>query len=344
MNQTPTRSNECLIDYLRFSLPHASMEKAADLFGIALSDFTSEKKGSPFPTYDSSYSFANIVIHQSNRHDNLLIDLAGQGCRQYEEYMSSVEGWHWQKFLATILKINGTITRADLALDLFDGSSPSVATLQKYVKNGQLSSQSRTFREVNSGQLQDGILTGHTLYIGAQPQLLRIYDKKQETRDKTGELVRVNEWVRWELELTDQKARQAVEKIAKGTPLNTVIRGILTSHYSFKTKPKGSVNYHNKARWANMKWWDNFVGTIPKIPLRVIREKPTFAKKKGWLENYTSKSLSMVYEAFLQAYGRDQADVYLRELVTKGKEKFTETDWTFIEQKILELENEDSYG
>lgn len=343
MNQTPRQSNECLIDFLRFSLPDASMEKVADLLGIALSDFTSEKKGSPFPTYDSHYSFADIIIHQSDHHNNLLVNLSGQGCRQYEEYMSSVEGWHWQKFLATILKAKGTITRADLAMDLFDGSSPPVSTLQKYVKNGQLSSQSRHFREVNSGQLQEGILTGHTLYIGAQPQLLRIYDKKQEIRDKTGEIAQVHEWVRWELELTDQKARQAVEKLAKGIPLNTVIRGILASHYSFKTKPKGPVNYHNKARWPNMKWWDKFVGGIPKIPLRVIREKPTFSKKKAWLENATSKSLAMIYEAFLQAYGPEQAEVYLRELLATGKEKFTETDQTFIEQKILELENEDSY-
>ena len=31
MNQTPQQSNECLIDFLRFSLPDASMEKVADL-------------------------------------------------------------------------------------------------------------------------------------------------------------------------------------------------------------------------------------------------------------------------------------------------------------------------
>ena len=70
MNQTHRQSNECLIDFLRFSLPDSSMEKVADLLGIALSDFTSEKKGSPFPTYDSHYSFADIIIHQSDHHNN----------------------------------------------------------------------------------------------------------------------------------------------------------------------------------------------------------------------------------------------------------------------------------
>ncbi len=253
MNQILRQSNECLLIFYAFHYRMLQWKKLRTLLGISLSDFTSEKKGSPFPTYDSHYSFADIIIHQSDHHNNLLVNLSGQGCGQYEEYMSSVEGWHWQKFLVTILKAKGTVTRVDLAMDLFDGSSPPVAMLQKYVKNGQLSSQIRYFREVNSGQLQKGVLTGHTLYIGAQPQLLRIYDKKQEIRNKTGEIAQVNEWVRWELELTDQKARQAVEKLAKGIPLNTVNRGILASHYSFKTKPKGPVNYHNKARWSNMK-------------------------------------------------------------------------------------------
>ncbi len=68
-----------------------------------------------------------------------------------------------------------------------------------------------------------------------------------------------------------------------------------------------------------MKWWDKFVGGIPKIPLRVVREKPTFSKKKAWLENATSKSLAMIYEAFLQAYGPEQAEVSLKSRQRKRK-------------------------
>lgn len=46
---------------------------------------------------------------------------------------------------------------------------------------------------------------GFTLYIGSSPQMLRIYDKKQEVRDNTGEVLNINKWVRWELELGDKK-------------------------------------------------------------------------------------------------------------------------------------------
>jgi Putative phage replication protein RstA len=337
------RSNECLIDYVRFSLSNSSLEAISDLLGIPLTEFTSETRGSPFPTYDSQFTFANIVIHKSNRHDNLLLDLSGQGCRQYEEYMSSVDGWHWQKFLATILKLGGKITRIDLALDIFDESSPSVKQLEKYVKNGQLSSQSRNFREINSGKISDGSLTGFTLYIGANPQLLRIYDKRQERQDQVGEIVAVEKWVRWELELSGQKAIQSVKKIAHGTPLNVVIRGILASHYCFKSKPKKEPNFHNKARWKNMKWWDCFIKAMPEIPLRVIREKPTLSQTKNWLEQSTSKSLAMVHESFRKAYSEEHANLYVQELLLNGKKKLKERDHTLIEQKITELENEEIY-
>lgn len=315
----------------------------SSLLGIPLTEFTSEMRGSPYPTYDSQLSFANIVLHKSDRHGNLLVDLSGQGCRQYEEYMSSIDGWHWQKFLATILEMGGKITRIDLALDIFDATSPSVQKLEKYVKNGLLSSQSRNFREINSGKISDGSLTGFTLYIGANPQLLRIYDKRQERQDQLGEIVTVEKWVRWELELSGQKSIQAVRKLARGTPLNAVIRGILASHYCFKSKPKRNPDYHNKARWKNMRWWNQFIKAMPKIPLRVIREKPTLNQTKNWLEQSTSKSLAMIHESFRRAYSHEHANLYVQELLANGRKKLKERDYTLIEQKVMELENEDSY-
>ena len=125
-------------------------------------------------------SFANIKLHSSRSHSSVLIDMSGQACRQYEEYMSRVDGWHWYKFVSVILEMQGKVSRIDLALDIFDDSTPSVKTLQDYVKRGQLSTKSHKFIEINSGRILDGKLTGFTLYIGASPQILRIYDKNKK--------------------------------------------------------------------------------------------------------------------------------------------------------------------
>jgi len=343
MNQK--KNNQCLIDYLRCSIPDSNFSIVANnVLGIPFSEFASSSlKGSPFPTYDSCISFANINLHSSQTHNNILMDMGGQACRQYEEYMCRIEGWHWYKLISFILEIKGVFSRIDLALDIFDDSSPPVKVLQDYVKRGQLSTKSHKFVEINSGRILDGKLTGFTIYIGSSPQILRIYDKKQERMDNVGEVFNVKKWVRWELELTGKKAMLVAFKISSGKPLNVIIKGILSAHYSFKTKPKNSSDLHNKNRLPNMRWWENFVDGIEVIPLKVQREKMTLKKKKKWIERNTVKSISMVYEAFRSVYGEEYAEIYLKELIESGREKITKLDETLIEQRILELVSEDEY-
>ncbi|WP_181891402.1 replication initiation factor domain-containing protein [Bacillus altitudinis] len=338
------RSNQCLIDYFRCSIPNSESSIVAnEILGIPISEFSSEVNGSPYPTYDESISFANIKLHSSKNHSSILVDMSGQACRQYEEYMSRVDGWHWHGFISFILDRQGKITRIDLALDIFDDSTPSVKVLQDYIKRGQLSTRSHKFIEINSGRILDGKLTGFSLYIGSSPQILRIYDKKQERKDNADELVNVEKWVRWELELTESKAMQVAFHITAGKPLSIIIKGILSAHYCFKTQPKKASDFQNKSKLSTMKWWKNFVDGIETIPLRVTREKLTLKKKKGWIEKSTVKSISMVYESFARLYGEEYADLYLKELIHMGKEKITDSDQTLIEQRVLELMSEDEY-
>ncbi|MCH4201200.1 MAG: replication initiation factor domain-containing protein [Clostridium tyrobutyricum] len=337
------QSNYCLIDYLRCSISDSNFAIIADVLGIPISEFSLEIKGSPYPTYDKFISFANIKLHFSENHNNILIDMSGQGCRQYEEYMSRTEGWHWQRFISAILDMKGRVSRIDLALDIFDNSTPSVKTLQDYVKRGQLSTKSHSFMEINSGRTLDGKITGSTLYVGRSPQILRVYDKKQERLDNADEIVDVKNWVRWELELTGKKAIQVAFHLSNGYPLNSLFKGILSAHYAFKTQSKGIVDCHNKSRLPNMKWWDKFLGGIEAIPLKVQRDKLTLKQKKKWLEKSTAKSLSMIYQTFELAYGKQYAQVYLNELVENGKEKILDSDRTLIEQRLVELLNEEEY-
>lgn len=339
------KQNRCLIDWFRCSIPNTNFRVVANnILGIDFSNFVGGTvKGSPYPSYNTMVSFANINLHSSENHKNVLIDLSGQGCRQYEEYMDRVEGWQWYELISYILEIEGKISRIDLALDVFDDSSPSVRVLQDYIKRGQLSCKAQKFVEINSGRVLDGKLVGFTIYIGSSPQILRIYDKKQERRDNVGEIVNVEKWVRWELELTGKKAILVSNKIASGKPFNTIIKGVLSAHYCFKTRPKNPSDLNNKDRLSNMRWWDRFIGEIEKMPLNVKREKMTLQKKKKWVEENTAKSISMIYEVFENMYGKEYAELYIKELIENGKQKINVADKTLIDQRILELMNDEEY-
>lgn len=339
------KSNRCLIDWFRCSIPNTNFRVVANnILGIDFSNFVGGTvKGSPYPSYNTMVSFANINLHSSDNHKNVLIDLSGQGCRQYEEYMDRVEGWHWYRLISYVLEIEGKISRIDLALDVFDDSSPSVRVLQDYIKRGQLSCKAQKFVEINSGKVLDVKLVGFTVYIGSSPQILKIYDKKQERRDNVGEIVSVEKWARWELELTGKKAILVANKIASGKPFNIIIKGVLSAHYCFKTRPKNPSDLNNKDRLSNMRWWDKFIGEIEKMPLNVKREKMTLQKKKKWVEENTAKSISMIYEVFESMYGKEYAELYIKELIENGKQKINVADKTLIDQRILELMNEEEY-
>ncbi len=116
--------------------------------------------------------------------------------------------------------------------------------------------------------------------MGSNPQILRIYDKKQERADNADEEIFVERWIRWELELSDTKAMQAVRLIVNGRPVSVVIKGILSAHYSFKSQKKGKIETHNKDWLPTMKWWVKFIGSVEKMPLRIEREKTTLKKKE----------------------------------------------------------------
>lgn len=336
------QNNNCLIDYLRVSIPNSTFTAVTELLGIDINNFSSQK-GSPYPTYDYCIKFANIKLHSSSSHESILIDMSGQACRQYEEHMSRVDGWHWYKFINCLLEMDSKVTRIDLALDIYNDDCPSVKVIQDYIKRGQLSSKSHKFMEINSGRILDGKITGFTIYIGSNPQILRIYDKKQERMDNIGEVIDVDKWVRWELEITEKKAMQVALQIQQGKPLNLIIKGILSAHYCFKTQPKNNSDLHNKDRLPTMKWWLKFIDNVDKISLKVIKEKPTLKSKKNWVENSTSKSLAMIIESFKGAFGEEYAKVYLNELLVSGRAKLNEEDRALIEQRILELTNNAEY-
>lgn len=286
------RSNCCLIDYFRCTIPHSDFPTVANkILGISVYEFSMEVKGSTYPTYDACISFANINVHSSKSHSNVLIDMSALACRQYEEYiLSRVDGWHWHRLISFVLEQQGKVSRIDLALDIFDDATPSVKMLQDYIKRGQLSTKSHKYVERNSGRILDGKLTDFTLYIGSSPQILRIYNKKQERKDNTGEVINVENWVRWELELTERKAMQVALHVSEGKRLNVILKGILLDHYCFITKPKKASGFHNKNRNSTMKWWKTFIQGIEDIPLKVRKDKITLKKEKGWIEKSAVKS------------------------------------------------------
>lgn len=166
--------------------------------------------------YKDSYSlggdWGHIAIGGIFQRDSIQIYINGQGC------LSAKEGWENRLFeFAT--KVDGTVTRIDLAHDVFDGSYTVDKALQSHIdgdfkmKNAprNLKGEQRGCWNFEALGLQN---TGRTYYIGDRNsgKLFRVYEKGYEVAGKlnkhkeTAEIFKsqFKDWVRVELELGNQ--------------------------------------------------------------------------------------------------------------------------------------------
>lgn len=174
------------------------------------------KRSRGINNYKDSYTLGNdwghLAIGGIFQRDSIQIYINGQGC------LSAKDGWENRLFdYAT--KVDGTITRIDLAHDVFDGSYTVDKALQSHIdgdfkmKNApkNLKGEQRGCWHYETLGLKN---EGRTYYIGSRQsgKLFRIYEKGYEVAGKlnkykeTAEIFKndFSSWVRIELELGNQ--------------------------------------------------------------------------------------------------------------------------------------------
>lgn len=183
-------------------------------------------------------------------------------------------------FLGDIKRI-GWLTRLDLALDDLGGQFFSVEDFRKHLDNLEVVSKFRTFRDVYESTLARES-TGHTIYLGSRQSevMLRIYDKQLEQNrkvEKEEDKIQYP-WVRWELELKNQRANIAVDYLIRRMSLGEVITEILNNYVRVVT-----LDDSNRSRCSVNPIWERFICTVKKLALYVEEAKKTIQEKRKWI-------------------------------------------------------------
>lgn len=210
--------------------------------------------------------------------------------------------------------VSGKITRLDLAIDDIGAEHFTMSELQELLETGSCVSRFKEYRQ-DISKTFGGSVTGNTLYLGSRKSLcmLRIYDKKLEQNSKFGhaeEKQITYDWVRWELELKDERAMSASSILCSGVPLGNVVIGILSNYVRF-------IEHDNerRCRCSTLKKWEKFISGVSGLKLYQRPEPKTISDKKEWLKYGVSKSLAAV----VMADGGDMTFLY--DLLTLGSEK-----------------------
>ena len=211
----------CSVDWIRLTGPPETQNLARS---IADSTFgTHEDQGHGFGKYGRhsiNPDSGSIFLQNNISGDSWQLELSGSAC-QWKGTPGLIE------LLKTMrTKARSTLTRLDLAVDLFGNVEHSIDHLTESVQNGLVSPGNRQCdpRCTTSGNR----ITSHGLYVGSRNSrwMLRLYDKGLETKSRPK-----GEWVRWELEChqeTADSAAQLLEAVPTSAQISSLAAGFFT--------------------------------------------------------------------------------------------------------------------
>lgn len=208
--------------------------------------------------------------------------------------MSNFNSTIMLEFLRDVKRI-GWLTRLDLAVDDFGGQFFSVDDFREHLNNLEVVSKFRTFRDVYESTLARES-TGHTIYLGSRQSevMLRIYDKQlEQNRKAEKEEDKIQcPWVRWELELKDQRANIAADYLIKRMSLGEVITEILNNYVRVV-----NLDDSNRSRCSVNPIWERFICTVKKLALYVKEAKKTIEEKRKWIIHSVMPTLAGIIVA-----------------------------------------------
>jgi len=170
--------------------------------------------------YTSSHGTTVMFGQQSM---GIHIIYSGQSLQALEQ-----AGFGAERLIENANKHGAKSTRADIALDIYDGVS-SVSSFANALKLGKAVTASKTWRNLENAE------GGQTCYIGSRSseRMVRVYDKKAERASAFVE-VGSNNWIRIEAELKGDRAKDFMNA-CRDNELVDVMRSHLQSTIDFPT-------------------------------------------------------------------------------------------------------------
>ncbi|EPP0902166.1 replication initiation factor domain-containing protein [Listeria monocytogenes] len=265
-----------------------------------------------FYHYTETYCFSEIFVffNPNDIHMGVMIELRGQGCREYElileEYKESWSHFFWRLYqdnsFENGLIVDTKITRIDIALDEklspFSSNYDLYELKEKY-EQGLVDTTFRNF-DFRGGFVQKNGKTvnkGLSLYFGSRqsPMYLNFYQKDYELAKK--EEISVEQAQekygiknRYEVRLADEKAYLFVEYLlSTGETLEWVVKELIdTSLKVYDCDEEGN-------RISYSKNWRQVIESMQDLRLTIKGEKPNYEKSLRWLSNYLAPTLKKIW-------------------------------------------------
>lgn len=283
-----------IVDYIRVSFKTHDVKDIIQNVLNLHEDFMKHKP-TGFYGYVGTYEMDMIKVFYSKPDDErgVLIEMSGQGCRQFEAFLTCQKKT-WFDFFRECKDKKGKFTRLDIAID--DRKTYfSIPALCERIRRQECITKFKSISYDGSTLLDGGKPYGMTLYMGSKKsdvyfcfyqkgfEQAQKYDIPYDDIDK--------KWNRYELRLKDDRAEKAIQELLKKEDLTYIAISVINYYVRFVDKDE-----RHKRHWESSKFWTKFIGDVGKLRLAVKAEKDTFEKSYVWLKNNCAPIMRVVLE------------------------------------------------
>ncbi|NGT59122.1 XRE family transcriptional regulator [Clostridium perfringens] len=284
-----------MIDYLRIRFPTTDVKNVVnDILKLKLEYMIHEDYG--FYSYSEHYVIGNIfVLVSQDIEKGVLIELKGQGCRQFENFLLA-QHRSWYDFLLDALLAGGVMKRMDLAINDMTGIL-DIKELTNKCNNEECISVFRSFKSYRSGELvrrDEKIGMGNTLYIGSLKSEVYfcIYEKDYEQYIKLD--IPIDEAKiknRFEIRLKNERAYHAAVDLLANRDAERTAFSIINRYIRFVDKQKDK----SRSEWKINEHWNYFIGEgREKLKLTTSPEPYNIHKTLNWLSRQVAPTLKTI--------------------------------------------------
>lgn len=284
-----------MFDYMRVRFPATDVNTViTKILGLTPDHLIFENHA--YYGYTAMYVFSNIqvMIAPTDPKLGVLVELKGQGCREFEGILLN-HGETWYDYFLRVDAVKGIYKRVDIAINDMVGLL-NIPTLVDKCLNNECISVMRTFQGLQSGKLVDleEAGRGNTLYIGTMKSdvYFCIYEKAAEQAAKRGVNLADTPIInRFEIRLKNERATKAIENLLITRNADKVAFGIITRYMRFVDE----VSDTNRLKWPLNLAWAYFIGK-GRQPLRLTTAPEPFDlnRTKAWLQKQVMPTLKVL--------------------------------------------------
>lgn len=322
-----------MIDYIRIRFTTTDVKYVVnEILKLKLEYMIHEDYG--FYSYSEHYVIGNIfVLVSQDIEKGVLIELKGQGCRQYENFLLA-QHRSWYDFLLDALLAGGVMKRMDLAINDMIGIL-DIEELTDKCNNEECISVFRSFKSYRSGELvrrNEKVGMGNTLYIGSLKSEVYfcIYEKDYEQYVKLDipiDEVKIKN--RFEIRLRNERAYHAAVDLLANRDAERTAFSIINRYIRFVDREEKI----SRSKWEINEDWSYFIGEgREKLKLTTNPEPYDINKTLNWISRQVAPTLKVIKKIDM-LNGTNIAEELIR------KAELTERHQKIIQQNSSPIED-----